>query len=139
MRDGSTHHHGPLAGLGAGAAAVLFAAFVLALAWHRVAGRVSMGITVLVYVVIAAAGFAALAAAAHVALRLYHQAAMWQHERARLAAAGPAVPPAVAAAPPAAIEPSRVYLNVTPDQLAAIMQNHAALPGTARDAITERK
>jgi multisubunit Na+/H+ antiporter MnhG subunit len=127
LRDGSTHHHGPLAGVSAGAAVVLFAVVVLLLAWHRVAGQVSTGITVLVYVVIAAIGFAALAAAAHVVLRLYHQAAMWQHERARSAAAGPAVPQAaeIPAVHPAAIEPPRVYLNVTQDQLAALMRQHA--------------
>jgi hypothetical protein len=36
-----------------------------------------------------------------------------------------AVPQAIAAAPLAAIEPPRVYLNVTDDQFAAIMRNHA--------------
>jgi hypothetical protein len=36
MKDG-THHHGPLAGLGAGAAAVLFAFGVLALPWRPAA------------------------------------------------------------------------------------------------------
>ena len=55
MKNTATHHHGPLAGLGAGAAAVLFAFGVLALAWHRVAGQVSTGITVLVYAAVAAA------------------------------------------------------------------------------------
>ena len=44
--------------------------------------------------------------------------------RAEVLDAGP-VPQAVTAAQPAAIEPPRVYLNVTDDQLAAIMRHHA--------------
>ena len=135
MKDGA-QYRGPLAGLGAGAAAVLFAAVVLLLAWHRVAGQVSTGITVLVYVVTGAIGFAALAAAAHVVLRLYHQAAMWQHERARSAAASPAVPQAaeIPVVHPAAIEPPRVYLNVTPDQLAALLRQEVTFPQLPRDS-----
>ena len=39
-----------------------------------------------------------------------------------------AVPQAVEAARPAAIEPPRVYLNVTPDQLAAIVTGRVVLP-----------
>jgi hypothetical protein len=71
-------------------------------------------------------GSDALAAAAHVALRLHHQAAMWQQERARSAAALPAPqqPAAVGSAQPAEIEPPRVYLNVTAEELAAIVRHH---------------
>ena len=71
----STHHHGPLAGISAGVAAVLFAFGVLALAWHRVAGQVSTGITVLVYAVMAAVCVAVGAAAWY--------AVLWVRCRAR--------------------------------------------------------
>jgi hypothetical protein len=99
-RPDGTHHHGPLAGLGAGAAAVLFATVVLLLAWHRVAGQVSAGITVLVYAVIAAAVGLLLAVLAYVFLWLR----------------------AIAAAESRAIEPPRVYLNLTDDQFAALVR-----------------
>jgi len=72
-RSEGTHHHGPLAGLGAGAAAVLFAFGVLALAWHRVAAQVSTGITVLVYVVITAVCGLLVAALVYVFLWLRHR------------------------------------------------------------------
>jgi hypothetical protein len=52
---GDVHHHGILSGIGAGAMAVLFLFGVLLLAWHRVAGQVSTGITVLVDVLVVAA------------------------------------------------------------------------------------
>jgi apolipoprotein N-acyltransferase len=137
--DGS-HHYGlsPLAGVSAGSAAVLFAFGVLALAWHRVAGQVSTGIVMAVYVFIAAAVLAALAAAAHVVLRLYHQAVMQQHERARTAPATEAAPQAVTAARPAAIEPPRVYLNVTEDQLAAILRQQVTDTQLPRDSRGQR-
>lgn len=121
LRDGGTHYHGPLAGIGTGVAAILFGVVVLLLAWHRVAAQVATGITVLVYVVISAVGGLTLIALA--------AAALWLRDRAR-----PAVPPAVRAeivddtpqaveeAPrQAAIGPPRVYLNVNPDQLAAAL------------------
>lgn len=130
MKDTGTHHHGPLAGLGAGAAAVLFASFVLALAWHRVAGQVSMAIAVLAYTVIAAAAAISVAAALYVFLWVRHRARnpeLLAPRRATPAGIPDAepVPQAIEAAVPAAIEPSRVYLNVTPDQLAMLMRNHA--------------
>jgi hypothetical protein len=140
------HHHGPLAGLGAGAAAVLLAAVVLMLAWHRVAAQVAAGITVLVYVVITVACGLAVSALAYAVLWLRHRV---RHPEtlARQPAQGvqgvqgvldaEPVPPAIAAAPLPAIEPPRVYLNVTPDQLAALMR-HNTIPGTTGD-ITEGK
>jgi hypothetical protein len=125
MRDGSTHHHGPLAGLGAGAAAVLFAFGVLALAWHQVAGRVAAGITVLVYVVIGAVCGLAVAALCYAVLwlrhRVRHPETLAPRQAYQAGVAGP-VPPAVAAAAVPALEPPRVYLNVTEAQLAALMR-----------------
>ena len=129
-RPDGTHHHGPLAGLGAGAAAVLFAFGVLALAWHRIAGQVSIGITVLVYVVIAAVCALVLAALFYVGLWLRHRVRNPELLAGRhairaevLPAAAPAAQ-AVEAAQPAAIEPPRTYLNVTDEQLAAIMRHY---------------
>lgn len=128
-----THHHGPLAGLSplagvsAGTAAVLFAFGVLGLAWHRVAGQVSTGITVLVYAVITTVCGLLLSALFYTFLWLRHRVrhpetlAPRPAVRAGVLDADP-VAQAVVAARPAAIEPPRVYLNVTPDQLAAIMR-----------------
>ena len=128
-RSKGTHHHGPLAGVSAGTAAVLFAFGVLALAWHRVAGQVSAAITVLVYVVIAAVCGLVLAALFYVVLWLRHRVRHPETLAGRQAIRAevvdePPVPQAVEAAQPAAIEPPRVYLNVTPEQLAAIMRQH---------------
>jgi hypothetical protein len=125
-----THHHGPLAGVWAGAAAALFVFGVLALAWHWVAGQVSIGITVLVYVMIAAVCALVLAALFYVFLWLRHRVRhpetlagrqVVQAEVLDETASPPAMPGP--AAQPAAIEPPRVYLNVTPDQLAAILRH----------------
>jgi uncharacterized membrane protein YtjA (UPF0391 family) len=133
MKDVGTHHRGPLsgfsplAGVSAGTAAVLFATVVLLLAWHRVAAQVSTGITVLVYVVIAAVCGLLLAVLFYVFLWLRHRVrhpetlAGRQVVRAEVVDEAPQV---IAASQPAAIEPRRVYLNVTDDQFAAIMRQH---------------
>ena len=132
MKDTSAYHRyglSPLAGVSAGTAAVLFAFGVLALAWHRVAGQVSIGITVLVYVVIAAVCGVVLAALYYVFLWVRHRARhpeiLAGRQVVRAEVAGPAAPQVIAAAAPPAIEPPRVYLNVTPGQLAAIMRQNA--------------
>ena len=151
-----THHHSPLAGVGAGTAAVLFAFGVVALAWHRVAAQVSTGITVLVYVVITAV--CGLAAAA-----LFY-AVLWLRHRVRhpgtLAARRPDGPgraysaPAVYEAPreqaealgasrtpPAAIEPPQeIHLHfhtADPAEAAAIIRT--AIPGPPGDAMPGRE
>ncbi|HEY3652360.1 MAG TPA: hypothetical protein VGL33_30630 [Streptosporangiaceae bacterium] len=135
MKDTGTHHRGllagfsPLAGVSAGTAAVLFAFGVLALAWHRVAGQVSTGITVLVYVAITAVCGLMGAVLFYAFLWLRHRVrhpetlAGRQVVRAEVVDAE-LVPQPIGAAQPAAIEPPRVYLNVTDDQLAAIMRQH---------------
>lgn len=67
-----THHHGMLAGLGAGTAAVLVCAVFVLSVWHRVAGTVAEALDVIVWALVAAV----LAAAAYVlgflGLRLRH-------------------------------------------------------------------
>lgn len=144
-RPDSSHHYGfsPLAGVTAGTASILLCFGVLALAWHRVAGQVSTGITVLVYVMIATVCGLAFAALFYVFLWLRHR---FRHPellagrhavRAEIGRASAdfgldqAVTsrPSLDAVSPAsklpAIEPPRVYLNVTPGQLAALMQHYA--------------
>jgi len=137
-KDAGTHHHGPLAGLGAGAAAVLFATVVLLLAWHRVAAQVSTGITVLVYVVITAVCSLALAVLFYAVLwlrhRVRHPETLAGRQVVRAEVVDPAAPPAIAAAQPAAIEPPRVYLIVTPDQLATLMRQQVTDTQLPRDS-----
>jgi hypothetical protein len=128
-QDGGTHHHGPLAGLGAGAAAVLFAFGVLALAWHRVAGQVSLAIAVLAYAVMAAVAVVIGAGTWYVVLWVRHRARnpeLLARRQVPGSTARPVTVPQAIEPPPraAAIEPPRVYLNVTPDQLAAIVRHN---------------
>jgi hypothetical protein len=138
-RDGANHGplagFSPLAGVTAGTAAVLFAFGVLALAWHRVAGQVSAGITVLVYVVITAVCGLLLAALFYVFLWLRHR-----HRNPELLAPRRAVraevleaesPQVIAAAEPAAIEPPRMYF--TDDQFAALMRQQVTVTQLPRD------
>ena len=129
-RSDSRHHYGfsPLAGVTAGTASILLCFGVLCLAWHQVAGHVSAAVTVLVCVFVAAftvvAGAVAVLAVLWVAHRARNpellvrrgevRAEVMDAEPAEITA-GPAVP---------AIEPPRVYLNVTPDELAALMMRH---------------
>jgi uncharacterized membrane protein YccC len=125
-RPRSTHHHGPLAGIGAGAAAVLTGGVLILIAARRQLGEVA---TVIAWALMAAVVGAVLAAAVYVFLwlqyRIRHPEALAgrQVTRAEVVDEAPA-PQAIEAAQPPAIEPARVYLNVSPDQLAAIMQHH---------------
>lgn len=130
-KDGA-HNYGlsPLAGVTAGTAGVLFAFGVLCLAWRQVSGHVSLAITMLAYAVIAAL---AVVTAAGTWLAVLWVAQRHRHPEllARRVPGPPppvaeaAVPRAITAAPLPAIEPPRVYLNLTDDQLAAIMRQHA--------------
>jgi hypothetical protein len=137
-RDAGTQNRGllagfsPLAGVSAGAMGVLFAFGVLLLAWHQVSGHVSLAITVLAYAVIAALAVVTGAGTWLVVLWVAHrhrnpELLVRRDGRVQVLDAEPApqaiAPPAVQ---PAAIEPPRVYLNLTDDQLAAIMQEQAA-------------
>lgn len=137
MKDAGTHHRGllagfsPLAGVSAGTAAVLFAFGVLALAWHQVSGHVSLAITMVAYVVMAAvavvAGAGAWLAVLWVVQRHRNPELLVRRaDRVQVMAAEPPPPvPELLAPPiaPAAIEPPRVYF--TDDQFAAIMRQHA--------------
>jgi hypothetical protein len=132
MKDTGTHHRGllagfsPLAGVSAGTAAVLFAFGVLALAWHQVSGHVSLAITMLAYAVMAALAVVVGAGTWFVVLWVRHRARnpelLAGRQVVRAEVVEPEPPRVTAARQPAAIEPPRVYLNVTPDQLAALMR-----------------
>ena len=134
-RADSTHHHGPLAGVSAGAAAVLVGGGVILIGARRQLGEVA---AVVAWALMAAVVGAVAAAAVYVFLWLRHRfrhpetLAGRQVIRAGVldqAAAPQAVQPA--AAQPAAIEPPReIHLHF-----------HAADPAEAaviiRNAITE--
>jgi apolipoprotein N-acyltransferase len=130
MKETGTHHRGllagfsPLAGVSAGTAAVLFAFGVLALAWHQVSGHVSLAITILAYMVIAALAVVTGAGTWLVVLWVAHrhrnpELLVRRADRAQVLDAEPA-PEAVAATAPPAIEPPRLYF--TDDQFAAILR-----------------
>jgi hypothetical protein len=116
-RPDSTHHHGPLAGLGAGAAAVLFAVVVLLLAWHRVSGQVSMAITVLVWGLVLAVLFFVFLWLRH---RVRHPETLAPRQAYRAEVADAESPQVIAARPAAALEPPRMYF--TDEQFAALMR-----------------
>ena len=140
MRDRGTHHHGPLAGVSAGAAAVLFATVVLLLAWHRVAAQVSTGITVLVYVAVTAVCALLLAVLVYAFLwlrhRVRHPETLAGRQAVRAEVVDDAAPQAVTAAQPAAIEPPRVYF--TDDQFAEIMRQQVTVTQLPRDDQDQR-
>lgn len=138
MKDG-THHHGPLAGLGAGAAAVLFAFGVLAMAWHRVAGQVSMAVAFVAYAVMACMVLVVAAGTWLVVLwvlRRHRNPHLLDGRRRAVqaeVAAAPAAPDALPyAQPAAAIEPPRVYF--TDDQFAALMRQQVTVTQLPRDS-----
>jgi len=134
MRDTGTHHHGPLAGISAGAAVALTAGVLLLVTARRQLGEVA---TVVAWALMAAVVIAVLAAAVYVFLWLRHRVrhpeilAGRQVVRAEVAAAES--PQVITARQPAALEPPRVYLNVTPDQLAALMRQQVTDTQLPRD------
>lgn len=133
-RADSTHHHGPLAGLGAGAAAVLTGGGLILIAARRQLGEVA---TVIAWALMAAVVGAVIAAAVYAFLWLRHRVrypetlAGRQVVRAEVLAGAPAPQAIQAPAAPAAIEPPREIRlqldRLTPgqlDQLAAIVLHH---------------
>ena len=67
-----THHHGMLAGVGAGTAAVLVCAVFILSVWHRVSGTVASAVTVLVWAVVASVLGAGVYVLVYLFLRLRH-------------------------------------------------------------------
>jgi hypothetical protein len=102
-----THHHGLLAGLGAGAAAVLAAmvlcaVFVFAV-WHHVAGQVSVAVAVVVWAFTAAVVAVVAAGIAYAFLFVRHRV-LHPEALARPAVRAEVIAPA--AAPPVEIPPA---------------------------------
>jgi len=128
----STHHRGPLAGLGAGAAAVLFAFGVLALAWHRVAGQVSLAVAFVAYAVMACMVVAVAAGTWFVLLWVLHRSrnphllAGRQVVQAEIVP-DPASAPLPYAEPAAAIEPPRPEVHYHFDSPEAVQAALAAM------------
>ena len=74
MREaGGTHHHGILAGLGAGTAAVLLAGVLVLAVWRHIAGQASLAVEVIVWALTAAVVGAVTAAFAFTFLWLRHR------------------------------------------------------------------
>jgi hypothetical protein len=70
--DTHTHHHGMLAGVGAGTAAVLACTVFVLSVWHRVSGTVAQAVVVLVWALLAAALGAVAFVLGYLFLRLRH-------------------------------------------------------------------
>jgi hypothetical protein len=71
---GTTHHHGILAGLGAGTAAVILAGVLVLAVWHQVAGQASVAVEVIVWALTAAVVGLVAAGFAFVFLWIRHRA-----------------------------------------------------------------
>jgi hypothetical protein len=153
LGDSHPHHHGLLAGLGAGTAAVLVCGLLVMGVWHRVSGAVAAAVLVLVWALMAAVLAAAIYAVTFLFLRLRHHVihpeTLTRHAiRAEVippplsATETPAIPArvpvaemlpvaryhsgsagTVQAALPAATDPARIYL--TDNQIAALMRHRA--------------
>jgi hypothetical protein len=129
--DQHVHHHGALAGVGAGTAAVLVCGLLLLGVWHRVSGQVGVAVTVLVWALVAAVLAAAVYAVAFLALRLrrhvtHPETLTRQVVRAEVIPPPlpPAAPPAVPVAEPlAALPPVAHHWHLNdPDTAAAVIR-----------------
>jgi hypothetical protein len=125
--DTGTQYRGPLAGLGAGAAAVLTAGGLVLIAARRQLGEVA---TVIAWALMTAVVGAVIAAGVCAVLWLRHlvlhpEVLSGGRQAIRAEVVDDATVQQAAQAPPerSAIQPPRVYLNVTPDQLAAILRH----------------
>ena len=130
--DRHTHHHGMLAGLTAGTAAVLVCAVFVLSVWHRVSGTVATAVTVLVWALVAAVLAAAVYAVAYLGLRLRHHAAH-PETLIRHAVRAEVVPPALpAAGAPALPAPSPVAELPAPQH---VTHNHFESAEAVRAAL----
>ena len=132
--DRHVHHHGLLAGLGAGTAAVLIVGGLVFGVWHRVSGTVAAAVTVIVWALMAAV----LAAVAYVLWFLFlrarhhlaHPETLTRHA-VRAEVVPQALPPAEAPALPAPLAalPSPVtnhwHLPQDADAAAAVIRSIA--------------
>jgi hypothetical protein len=138
----AAHHHGPLAGLGAGAAAVLVAMVLVLAVWHRVSGAIADAVLAVAWAVMLSVAGLVIAAAVYTFLWLRHRARHPAALSGRQLVTAEVITPqpqAVTAPAAAAIEPPReVHLHFhTADPAEAAEIIRTALPGTAGDAITE--
>ena len=142
-RPEAAHHHGPLAGLGAGAAAVLTGGGLVLIAARRQLGELA---TVAAWALMAAVVGAVAAAAVYAVLWLRHRVLHPEVLSGRQAVtaevtAAPVPPQAVTAPAAAAIGPPReIHLHIyasDPAEAAGIIRT--AIPGQSGDAITEGK
>jgi hypothetical protein len=130
-----THHHGLLAGLGAGTAAVLGCFLLVLGVWHRVSSQVGTAVTVLVWALVSAVLAAVVFLITYLGLRLRHhvthpETLTRQSLRAEVippplpAAEVPAIPAPV---PAAELPPARHYHFESADAV------HAALSAMRED------
>jgi hypothetical protein len=123
-----THHHGLLAGLGAGTAAVLGCFLLVLGVWHRVSSQVGTAVTVLVWTLVSAVLAAVVFLITYLGLRLRHhvthpETLIRQRARAEVIPA-PAAAEIPAPAPLAAL-PAPVVHNWNlhdPDTAAAVVR-----------------
>ena len=137
-----THHHGALAGLGAGAAAVLAAmalCAVLVLAvWHHIAGQLSVAVQVIVWALTAAVVAVVAAGMVYAVLFLRHRVLHPEtlaRTTVRAEAIGPPAPPEIPPPAPVAELPAGPLWRINP----YATREPPAIPGTAGDAATGRK
>lgn len=141
LGDRHVHHHGMLAGLGAGTAAVLVCAVFVLSVWHRVSGEVATGVTVIVYALVAVVLAAAAYAVWFLFLRARHhlihpETLTRQTVRAEVVPPSLPVPetPAIPApAPLAALPPSIHNWNLPADPAAAAAVLRAVAEGRQDD------
>lgn len=130
-----THHRGLLAGLGAGAAAVLVGAVFLATVWRRVSGQVAIALDVIVWAFAAAVIGLAAFVLGYLVLRFRHHLAhpetLTRHTvRAEVITPSPAAEVPAAALPAALPAPSTHYHFDSPGAVEAALR---AMPRNERN------
>jgi hypothetical protein len=126
MSSGHVHHHGPLAGLGAGAAGVLLAGVLVFAVWRHVAGQAAAAVQVIVWAFTAAVVAAVAAGMVWAFLFLRHrvlhpEALARPAVRAEVLPAAPAAAREIPAAEPVAELPAGRLWQLSPH---AIRVNH---------------
>ncbi len=129
------HHHGLLAGIGAGAMAVLLAVpLLLWMVWHRIAGAVGTAAIVIIGVLAFAVCAAAVAALVYTILWLRHKsrqftAAVPVRDVPVVQALNPAIPAAAIELPREAHTHVHLPPGMAPEAVAAALRAvHPALP-----------
>jgi len=132
-QSSGTHHHGLLAGVGAGTAAVLVGGACLIAVWHRVSGAIGDAVLAVAWAVMLSVSGLVIAAAVYGFLWLRHRArhpetlAGRQVIRAEVLDEAP-VPQAIQAPERPAIEPPRNEVH---------LHFHGVSPAEAAEAIRQ--